>query len=1260
MPRPHRPQWQQATALITLGAGGAVTGFSFVPKAPADLTSPASLPPVKLLALEHTSGPAPGSDAMLRAAIVHVARHFMRLAESRSPAEMEAMIWQFASADGANHGPSCAAFASLTLELASHMAGLESWVTGGTSYPWPVHSWVDGRVDPNPASPEVVSVLQDAQNHGRWRPLGDGYAPQPGDWVLFDGHVEVVTKYLGGVLYTIGGDSVPNMSVNAHEYSGPLQAQGVAGFVDNGVGMSNAHPAQGGSATGHSRRGTGLPVRTARAAGPTSSADPWPSPGPTSATGPAASADPAAAAGHDSSRGAAATAGANSPGPELAPRSIAKPPTVLRWQYAAQSPALPAERPRTAAAGGHASNTVTPPPQHRAAHPATEPAPAHRQPASDTGGGPQGGLRPAEHTDRHRAALADVPATGLRPARAQRAGPGEAAIPGLLKRTHHRHPSGHTALPPYHRHDTPPASAPAPGTAAQQAFINEVANGAMATQRRYGVPASVTIAQAIDESGWGQSLLATNDHNLFGIKGTGPAGSDQQQTQEVINGQFVNLPASFQIYQNIAQSIDAHGRLLAHSSDYASAMANSRDPNAFAAALTGVYATDPAYGMKLIELMQHYDLYRFDRPAAHRQASGSAGNGAGQGAGGSSRPGRARPGPHPTHHAVPPAPRIAARRSGSHPHPGHSRLPQPGPGARHTGHGGPVPKDGGPVGNPVPVEPGPAGNQVLARQPQVGNPVPVLPVPVAGSRPPGHNPAPFRGTHTGLGATAPHEGTPRPGQAADRPGTAQHDSAVHPPAALYPGRSARPAPLAHPARPSDLARVPGAAPGPEPGAFAGAAQPARTANQADPIPGTGRSQPATGKAAAAGHPPPGKAAGHRLANKAADAAIPGVPPAAAPQAGHEHSRLPGGRIWPGHPAARSTAGVGSHPPAPAGHGTAGDTSGAAITPRGAHPATAPDHIPPASAVPAVAPAGPRPAPARPAPATTHRVPAAAHPVTAHPVPAAAPAPAAASPRPAATIAPAQGGTDVPGLGHGTPGIARTRPGGSAAGAATGTMAGPAPSVPPAGGAPGASGGSTSSGTASGGGGATLTVYHAHMPPKVREAFVTSAKMPLVRAEPLYRDVASHTGIRWEILAACDWMQCRARQRYSPVYGEKLGTLNPDETCYRTKSAALQQCASDLVQLARSVYRLDIATGRELTVQDLARVFAAFRWGGLLRQHNTSAMDFPYSVAGLTADHLHMRWPNIDDENAPDKPGGRFRQPFGAVPVVLGLNYQALM
>lgn len=184
----------------------------------------------------------------------------------------------------------------------------------------------------------------------------------------------------------------------------------------------------------------------------------------------------------------------------------------------------------------------------------------------------------------------------------------------------------------------------------------------------------------------------------------------------------------------------------------------------------------------------------------------------------------------------------------------------------------------------------------------------------------------------------------------------------------------------------------------------------------------------------------------------------------------------------------------------------------------------------------------------------------------------------------------------------------------------------------------------------------LIQYHNEMPNGVRTAFVATARGPLLRAEPLYRDVASHSGIRWELLAACDWMQCEARPSHSPVHGEKLGVVNPDGTSYRTKSSALEQCADDLIELAGAVYGIDLLARRFLSVRELANVFAAFRWGGLLKQHRTSAMEFPYSVAGLTPDRMNMRWPNIADPHAPDKPGARFRRPFGAVPVVLNLHY----
>jgi flagellum-specific peptidoglycan hydrolase FlgJ len=1460
VPPAPRPQWQQATALITIGAGGIATGLSFVPKAAADLTTPASIPPVTLLALEHANAPAPGRDAMLRAAIVHMARHFLRLADTRSPAEMEAMIWQYASTDGANHGPSCGAFASLTLELGSHIAGVDSWVAGGTSYPWPVHSWVDGRVDPNPASPGVVSILQDARNHGRWHPARDGYTPQPGDWVLFDGHVEVVTKYHGGVLHTIGGDSLPDLSVNAHEYADPLREQGVAGFVDNGIGMSKA---PGGAAhTGggkHGGRATSSPGRPG-AAQPMASAAPSPSGGPASPAGPASVADPmpggaaasgrarggaasggaasngqarggsasggaafdgpssngapsaGAAAGGAASGGGAGSGGTSSAGPvttaaataqqpEFAPRAIPVPPTVRRFRYAQESRALPEQGAGPALPTEHASGRGTAARTARAARAVAEsrqqnrtrtgkqasasdraPRPADQRPQhadhspQSPARSPQHGDRSPHHADRHRAMTADVPATGLRPARPHHARPGQAAIPGLFKGAHRHHPGDGAALAPYHRHDVPPVEAPVPGTATQQAFIKEVADGAMATQRKYGVPASVTIAQAIDESGWGQSLLATNDHNLFGIKGTGPAGSDEQPTQEVINGQLVNLSASFQIYQDIAQSIDAHGRLLAHSGNYAGAMTQSKDPNAFAAALTGIYATDPSYGAKLIQLMKQYDLYRFDHAASHGDGSG-AGGGA----------------PATRHHAH------AARRPGAHPggeqHPARRPLPSASPDPRRPSPGRdhkPNPRQPGPIGNPVPVQPAPIAEPVPGQPAPIANPVPIEP----GQRSPAHDANAARGTKPGASVAAHEAAGPRAGQATDRIAAVHHDAVTPPTAVLYPGRSARPAPLAHPARPADLARPASPAPSADRGATSTPMQPQLPGLWPDPAPAASRSSAGSANGRQAGQSSPGSATranaetgansatgprsgsgagsatgqgsgagpgsgtglaawpgsgtgstagtGPGQANISAGAAIPGVPHAVTAHASRTHAGRPSGHLRPAHAAGRPTrpASRAQHtgPTAPgiavganadargataptvqpassspdvahtphvtvptasapmvsqAGstmipglqhhglgpHVAAGLSSGAssadgaqmaAAKPGGssipgaeqgvvagsasqaALPGTAAAGPLPGAANPVPEPANPAPAPANLAPEPANPAPAPANlaPEPANPVAEPAnPVPAAANPLPTPARSPARGGADVPGLVHTAP----TVPADPTADVSGGS-AGGAPTPGSSSHAPGGSPASTPAQSI----GATLTVYHAHMPLSVRQAFITSAKMPLVRSEHLYRDVASHTGIRWEILAACDWMQCKARHGYSPVYGEKLGALNPDDTCYRTKSAALEQCASDLVQLAGSVYQLDIATSHELSVRDLANVFAAFRWGGLLRQHCTSAMDFPYSVAGLTADHTHMRWPNIDEPNAPDKPGSRFRQQFGAVPVVLSLNYQALI
>ena len=522
--------------------GGVITGLSFVPGPAAAASTAPSGVPLHLLALDQAARPAaPGAaaagDAQVRAAVVNVARYYLKLARANTPAQMEAMIWGKVSTDGADHGPSCAAFASLTLELAAQATGHTSWATGGTSYPWPVAKWADVRVDTNSASTAIVSMQADAAGHGRWHPAGDGYTPQPGDWALFDGHVEVVVSYAHGILDTIGADSLPGLTVNEHTET--LASSGVAGFVDNG----------------------NLPL----AAGAQRSAAVLGSPAPTAAPGspaPARTGQPAAA--HSPAAGASGTD--------------------------ARVPGVPAATAFTNGAhprgGRHARRTVS---------------------AGRTGG-------PGAPARRH-------PGPRHRPL-----SKGAALIPGASPS-----PSAQTTAPATPKGTAPhakpaPKAAPrttspkqggtsqgnGPATAAQRAFIAAVAPGAIAAQQRYGVPASVTIAQAIVESGWGQSSLAAQYHNLFGIKDSGPAGSVTLPTQEYENGQWVSVDAPFAAYHSDAESIAGHAQLLATSGYYTRAMADRSDPNAFANDLTGVYATDPSYGATLIDLMTRYNLYQYD------------------------------------------------------------------------------------------------------------------------------------------------------------------------------------------------------------------------------------------------------------------------------------------------------------------------------------------------------------------------------------------------------------------------------------------------------------------------------------------------------------------------------------------------------------------------------------------------------------------------------------------------------------------------
>lgn len=161
--------------------------------------------------------------------------------------------------------------------------------------------------------------------------------------------------------------------------------------------------------------------------------------------------------------------------------------------------------------------------------------------------------------------------------------------------------------------------APATVPTSNAGFIARVAPGARAGLVRYGVPASVTIAQAILESGWGRSMLTRRDHNYFGIKCFGTPGSiaigcRAYATHECDGNNCYPTRASFRAYRSPYASIVDHGHFLRVNSRYRNAFAYTRMPNRFVREIHKAgYATSPTYSKNLIGIMQKYGLYRYDR-----------------------------------------------------------------------------------------------------------------------------------------------------------------------------------------------------------------------------------------------------------------------------------------------------------------------------------------------------------------------------------------------------------------------------------------------------------------------------------------------------------------------------------------------------------------------------------------------------------------------------------------------------------------------
>ena len=144
----------------------------------------------------------------------------------------------------------------------------------------------------------------------------------------------------------------------------------------------------------------------------------------------------------------------------------------------------------------------------------------------------------------------------------------------------------------------------------QLQYIKRFANVAQAEMEKFGIPASIKLAQGLLESQSGKSPLAKNNNNHFGIK----CFSKNCRKGHCRNFEDDSHKDFFRIYPSAWESYRAHSNLLSKESRY-QALFKKQDRN-YREWATGLakagYATDPEYAQKLIRIIESLRLYEYD------------------------------------------------------------------------------------------------------------------------------------------------------------------------------------------------------------------------------------------------------------------------------------------------------------------------------------------------------------------------------------------------------------------------------------------------------------------------------------------------------------------------------------------------------------------------------------------------------------------------------------------------------------------------
>ena len=138
-------------------------------------------------------------------------------------------------------------------------------------------------------------------------------------------------------------------------------------------------------------------------------------------------------------------------------------------------------------------------------------------------------------------------------------------------------------------------------------YIEQYKDIAIRDMKSYGIPASITLAQACLESNNGNSVLATKGNNHFGIKCHNWSGATIKHNDDKRN-------ECFRKYKNVRESYQDHCDFLRYSSRYSSLFdLPLSDYKGWAYGLKAAgYATDPTYPKRLISIIEQYNLQQYD------------------------------------------------------------------------------------------------------------------------------------------------------------------------------------------------------------------------------------------------------------------------------------------------------------------------------------------------------------------------------------------------------------------------------------------------------------------------------------------------------------------------------------------------------------------------------------------------------------------------------------------------------------------------